>query len=299
MLPEQRIRLAKILIWLTHALWAVNSIVARMAPGVIDPHVLALGRWALAGAILGWIARHELWHHRKNIAAVWPQYLLLGACGMLICGGWLYVAAHTTGVMNIALIYATAPVLISVGAVLWLGERMSVPQRLGVVLAILGVLHVVTQGEWGALARVKWVLGDLLMVAAATAWAAYALLQKKWATPLGSTARLACICLGGVICLLPFAVWESLQADAPAWTPMATLLVVAAGLIPGIGAYGIYGWAQKVLGASRVSVTLYLGPLWGALSAWGVMGEPLGWHHLVGALLILPGVALVTQFRQS
>jgi drug/metabolite transporter (DMT)-like permease len=29
------------------------------------------------------------------------------------------------------------------------------------------------------------------------------------------------------------------------------------------------------------------------------MGEPLGWHHLVGALLILPGVALVTQFRQN
>lgn len=299
MQPEQRVRLAKILIWLTPALWAVNSIVARKAPGVIDPHVLALGRWGLAGAILGWIARHEIWQHRRDIAAVWPQYLLLGACGMLICGGWLYVAAHTTGVMNIALIYATAPVLISLGAVLWLGERMSTPQRLGVLLAIAGVLHVVTQGEWGALTRVQWVVGDLLMVAAATAWAAYALLQKKWATPLGSTARLACICLGGVVCLLPFAVWESLQAGAPAWTPMASCLVIAAGLIPGIGAYGIYGWAQKVLGASRVSVTLYLGPLWGALAAWGVMGEPLGWHHLVGALLILPGVALVTQFRQN
>ena len=299
LLPDQRVRLAKVLIWLTPALWAVNSIVARKAPGVVDPHVLALGRWALAGAILGWIARHELWQHRKDIWAVWPQYLTLGACGMLICGAWLYVAAHTTGVMNIALIYAAAPVLISVGAVLWLGERMTVLQGMGVGIAIVGVLHVVTKGEWSALARVEWVVGDLLMVAAATAWAAYALLQKKWTTTLGSTARLACICMGGMVCLLPFAVWESVQPQAPAWSTNATLLVIAAGIIPGIGAYGIYGWAQKVLGASRVSVTLYLGPLWGALSAWGVMGEPLGWHHLVGALLILPGVALVTQFRQN
>jgi drug/metabolite transporter (DMT)-like permease len=26
--------------------------------------------------------------------------------------------------------------------------------------------------------------------------------------------------------------------------------------------------------------------------SWGVLNEPLGWHHLVGAMLILPGVAL-------
>ena len=183
LLPDQRVRLAKVLIWLTPALWAVNSIVARKAPGVVDPHVLALGRWALAGAILGWIARHELWQHRKDIWSVWPQYLTLGACGMLICGAWLYVAAHTTGVMNIALIYAAAPVLISVGAVLWLGERMTVLQGMGVGIAIVGVLHVVTKGEWSALARVEWVVGDLLMVAAATAWAAYALLQKNGPPP--------------------------------------------------------------------------------------------------------------------
>jgi len=28
-----------------------------------------------------------------------------------------------------------------------------------------------------------------------------------------------------------------------------------------------------------------------------MLGEPPGWHHLVGAALILPGVFLVTQAR--
>jgi len=72
-------------------------------------------------------------------------------------------------------------------------------------------------------------------------------------------------------------------------------LLLAVALVPGIGAYWIYAWAQKTLGASRTSMTLYLGPLWGAFVSWGLLGESLGWHHAVGSLLILPGVALVVQ----
>jgi drug/metabolite transporter (DMT)-like permease len=42
-------------------------------------------------------------------------------------------------------------------------------------------------------------------------------------------------------------------------------------------------------------VALYLVPLYAGLAAWVVLGEPLGWHHLGGAALILPGVLLVTR----
>ena len=80
-------------------------------------------------------------------------------------------------------------------------------------------------------------------------------------------------------------------------SPLGLLLVVVAALVPGLGAYWIYGWAQKILGASRVAVALYLGPLYAAVAAWGVLGEPLGLHHAVGAALILPGVFLVTQLK--
>jgi drug/metabolite transporter (DMT)-like permease len=101
--------------------------------------------------------------------------------------------------------------------------------------------------------------------------------------------------MGGMLVLLPFAAWEFVQADTPAWTPQATLLVVAAGLLPGIGAYWAYGFCQKVLGASRVAASLYLGPLYGGLAAWLVLGEAMGWHHLMGAALILPGIYLASR----
>ncbi|MEY2783282.1 MAG: hypothetical protein RLZZ134_1341, partial [Pseudomonadota bacterium] len=222
--PESRQRLALSLLWITPALWSVNYIVARTAPGVAEPHMLALGRWALAGMILAFIARQELWRERRSTWRAAGHYLVLGALGMLVCGAWVYQGAQTTTAMNIALIYAASPVLIALGAVLWLGERFSWRQGLGVVIAMSGVFHVVVKGQWGSLGQVQWVAGDGWIVLAMVSWAGFALLQKKWPSPLGATARLAAICMGGVLVLLPFAVWEWLQPSTPAWSTQATWL---------------------------------------------------------------------------
>ena len=293
--PASHNTLAVSLLWITPALWSVNYIVARSAPGVIEPHMLAFGRWALAGLILALIARKELWRERRStLQAAW-QYLVLGALGMLICGAWVYKGAQTTPAMNIALIYAASPVLIALGAVLWLGEKFSWRQGLGVVIAMAGVFHVVVKGQWTSLAQVQWTAGDGWMVLAMISWAGYALLQKKWASPLGAMARLAAICMGGAVVLLPFAIWEWQQASTPAWSAQAGWLVVTAALLPGIGAYWAYGFCQKVLGASRVATSLYLSPLYGGMAAWVVLGESMGWHHIMGASLILPGIYLASR----
>lgn len=290
---DQRIALG--LVWLVPALWTVNYIVARKAPGIIGPHLLALGRWALAALVLVVIARSELWRERAAIAKVWWQYLILGALGMLVCGAWVYQGARTTVAINIALIYAASPVLIGLGAALWLHERLSVRQVLGVLLALAGVVHVVVRGHWLSLGAVQFVPGDWWIVAATVAWAGYALLQKIWPSNLSATARLAAICSGGVVVLLPFSAWEATQPGLTHWGWPALWLVVVAAVVPGLGAYWIYGWAQKILGAGRVAMSLYLGPLYGGLAAWLALGETPGWHHLGGAALILPGVFLVTS----
>jgi len=292
---QRETRWALTLLWLVPALWAVNYIVARKAPGLIGPYMLALGRWSLAALVLVLITHAELWQQRAAIARAWRQYLVLGTLGMLICGAWVYEGARSTGAMNIALIYSASPVLISLGAMWWLGEGLGARQVAGVLLALAGVLHVVVRGRWTALADVQFVPGDAWILAATVSWAAYALLQKRWPSPLGATARLAAICVGGTLVLLPPALWEALQPGAACLGADALRLVVVAALVPGVGAYWIYGWAQKILGAGRVAVALYLGPLYAAVAAWWVLGEPPGWHHAVGALLILPGVFLVTR----
>jgi drug/metabolite transporter (DMT)-like permease len=160
---------------------------------------------------------------------------------------------------------------------------------------LLGVLHVVVKGQWAALSQVIWVFGDGLVVIAMVAWAAYALLLKKWASPLSSTARLAATCFAGCLVLLPLAITEWVATEHAGWSDSASLLVVAAAVFPGVGAYWAYGFCQKTLGASRVATSLYLGPLYGGLVAWLFLDETLGWHHAVGAAFILPGIYLASQ----
>jgi drug/metabolite transporter (DMT)-like permease len=291
-------RLAQLLIWIIPLLWIVNSVIARRAPGVITPHVLAMGRWMLAGTILGAFTHTELWAQRAYLRRhVW-RYLVLGACGMWICGAAVYFAGQSTSVLNISLIYAASPVMIAVGSVLWLHEPFSKRQALGVIAALAGVVHVVVQGEWQRLGGIEFVPGDLWIVGAATAWAAYSMLQKHWPSPLSTLARLAATCAGGVVVLLPFAAWELAQSG-PALGQQALLLVVAAALLPGVMAYWIYGWTQSVLGPGPVAMTMYLGPLYAAVVGWLLLGEPLALHHLVGGALILSGVGLVVAGKRG
>jgi drug/metabolite transporter (DMT)-like permease len=286
-------RLAMLLIWIIPLFWTINIVVARRAPGIITPNVLALGRWGLAGVIFFALSWQELWQQRQIITAQSWRYIVLGGLGMWICGAWVYLAGQSTSGMNISLIYATAPIMIAVGSYFWLGERFGPRQLFGVALAMAGMVHVVMQGQWQQLSAFHLVSGDILIIIASISWAIYALLQRLWSSTLSATAQLAAISFGGALVTLPFALWEIISTQTPAMSWDAVFMILVTAIFPGVLAYWIYNWAQRVLGASRVAVTLYLGPLYTALISQAVLNEPLHWFHLVGGIMILSGVALV------
>ena len=296
MLLDRFQRWALVLAWMTPGLWAVNAIVSRLAPGHIGPYSLALGRWLIAGSVLALLSRTELRQHGHEWRRrPWP-YVALGFFGMFVCGAIFYKAGRTTQAINMGLIYSTSPIMIMVASTWWLGERrLSAMQWTGVALALLGVLHVVTGGHAWRVSDIRWVEGDFWVMLCAVAWAGYALVLRHVPSALSDMARLSLINLTGVVLLLPFAASEWLDPLSPTlgWTALGLVLIAA--IIPGIGSYLIYGWSQRVLGAARVSVTMYLGPLWNALLAWLLLGEQLGHQHWVGALMILPGIYLATR----
>lgn len=283
------------LLFITPLLWAVNYLVARSAPGHIEPHVLALLRWLMAGCLFAIPSWAELRKHHRQIVSEWPRYLVLGALGMWICGAWVYVGGKTTTAINIALIYALSPVLIALFSALWLKERFNRWQALGLGLALAGVVHVIVQGRWGALAGVTLVAGDGWIFAAALSWTFYSLLLRRWASPLSAMARLAVISGAGVLVLLPFAAWEVVHSAGPALTLPGVGLALIAALLPGFAAYLAYSVMQRELGAARVGVVIYLGPPYAACLAWLVLGEPLYSFHAVGIVLVLGGIFLVNR----
>jgi drug/metabolite transporter (DMT)-like permease len=293
---DRQARLARWLLWITPALWSSNYLIARAADGVIAPHLLALLRWTLALAVmLPFTWRQLVRAPRGWWRAERARLLVLGALGMWICGAFVYLGGQTTSALNIGLIYAACPVGIAVCGVLLLHERMSMSQRCGAALALAGVLYVICKGELGNLLAVRFTIGDAWVVAAAVSWVAYSVLLQRWKSALPPAARTAAIVACGVAVLLPFSVAEAWLVPQPPLGAKALLLVVLAALLPGALSYTSYAIIQRSLGASRTGLMLYLSPLYAALLAWLLLGEPPRAYHAVGAALILPSIWLATR----
>jgi drug/metabolite transporter (DMT)-like permease len=288
-------RWARALLWIVPAFWSCNYLIARAADGVIAPHLLASGRWALAALLLLPLVGRGLLAQREALRHEWRHLLILGALGMWICGAWVYIGGQQTSATNMALIYAVTPVTIAVASARLLHERMQARQWLGVAMALLGLLFVIAKGDFSHLLAVRFSTGDLWIVAAATAWTAYSVLLKRWPTRLGPGERLVATSIGGLLVLLPFTLAEALWVPMPPLGVKAVGLVLAAAIVPGVLSYGAYSYLQRELGASRTALMLYLTPVYAPVMAWIALGELPRWYHAVGALLILPSIALATH----
>ena len=293
-----RSRWAIALFLLAPAMMAMNYVLGRMAFGLIAPHMLALLRWALAGLILLAFAWPELYAKRTLLRRHALHCLVLGVLGMWICGAWVYIGARTTSANNIALLYAMAPAFIALASTVWLRERLAAVQWLGLAVAFLGLVHVIIAGQWGALASLRLNPGDVWILAAVLSWAAYSILLKRWPSNFSPLARLVLIIFGGVLVLLPLAMVEAMAGlpwSQTVWGWRTAALALVAAVIPGAGSFLAYSMLQKKLGAATAGLTLYLAPLYGAAMAWALLGEPVQWHHAVGAAVILPGIYLASR----
>jgi drug/metabolite transporter (DMT)-like permease len=292
----QRVRWAQGLLWVVPALWSSNYLIARSADGVIAPHLLALGRWSLAAALmLPFVWRGLAAQGAAAWRQEWKQCLLLGALGMWICGAFVYIGGQSTTSTNIALIYAATPVAIVMLSARLLKERMTAAQKGGVALALAGLLFVIAKGDVANLLAVRFTAGDGWIVVAAVSWTAYSVLLKHWPSRLGPAQRLVAITLGGVAVLLPFTLLEWAVMPRHPFSVQALGLVLVAAVVPGVLSYGAYSFMQRELGASRTALMLYLAPVYGAFGAWWLLGEVPGWYHAVGAAFILPSIWLATR----
>ena len=100
-----RLRFAQLLIVITPAIWSTNYIVARWAPGVVEPHLLAFLRWLIAFMLMLPLAWKELRAEWSSWIREWKDMLVLGGLGMWICGAFVYIGAQTTEAVNLSLIH--------------------------------------------------------------------------------------------------------------------------------------------------------------------------------------------------
>ena len=78
-------------------------------------------------------------------------------------------------------------------------------------------------------------------------------------------------------------------------TLFTVLAIAYVSIFPSILSYLCFTRGVELIGGVRAGIFMHLIPLFGALMAIGLLGEPLAAFHIVGFMLILTGVALTSR----
>ena len=216
---------------------------------------------------------------------------------MFVCGGPVYVAGVTTSAINMALIMALAPLVVLLFSFVSGQEAIHRSQIIGMLFSLAGAALIVARGQGAVGAGVA--PGDLLVLMAMLAWAGYTLLQNRVGSGVSFLVRIGLFAAAGALFSLPFAIHEMWSAPAAAFSGRAALVYLFAGLVPGLFAYSAYAYLGSKFGAVSTSLSLYLGPIAGAVLSILFLGEAPTMIHLIGGALSLGGMWLSLQAKQS
>lgn len=288
--------LAYIGLVLTPLFWAGNAVVARGIAGEVPPLSMSFYRWLLALLLVLPFGLPTVWRQRQVVWEHWRSILVLATFSVGAFNSLLYFAAVTTSATNIALINTTIPVMVALLAWLLLGERTHLPQAVGILLAIAGIVIVVARGRWQTLVALGGQPGDLIMVLAVFCWGLFSVLLRRQSVPLTPVAFLTVQIAFGTLAILPFYLIDLCFFSGGFEVTRSRLLALGYfAIFPGILAYGFWNHAVHQVGPGRAALFMYLVPIFAAIMAMAFLNEQIGWFHIAGGGFIMAGLFLATR----
>lgn len=268
--------------------WAGNYVVGEAAVATVDPVSLVFLRWLFAAVPLIVIAQLVERPSWREALRAWPWLLALSATGVVGYTLLLYGALQYTSAFNASLINAFNPALIALAAAVFLRERLTITSVLGVLLALAGVLIVLSRGDLGSLASNGFGLGDLLMIGAILAWTVYTILGRvaPKAPPITSTAVQAVMAAALMAPVTVLTGGPTLPADGAGWWALAYIVV-----FPSVLSYLLWNRALTVIPPGRAGVFLNLLTVFTAVLT-VLTGQAITLPQVVGGLVILAGIAI-------
>jgi drug/metabolite transporter (DMT)-like permease len=278
-----------LLLSLTILFWAGNSIIGRAVRDSVPPMTLTAFRWVGASLLVMPFAWRPMMRDMPLLRAQWRIVLVLGLIGIATFNTLLYLGVHYTTASNALLIQASTPPMILLMGWLLLGERTTLSRLLATGLSMAGVLVVVAQGSVHMLLHLTLNVGDILVLIASIAWAAYTVLLPR-RPDVHPLTFLAVTFLIGVVCTLPLAVWEVAHGARVVWSPGIAGALVYVAVFPSLIAYVFYVRGVSLAGAAAAGQFINAMPLVGALLAVLLLGERLAAYHFAGMAMILGGI---------
>lgn len=251
------------------------------------PQAALLLRWLLALAVMTPFVLPAVIRHRDEIRRQWPKLALLGLLGMGLWQGLAYVAAETTTATNMGILAAMVPLLTVLLSALILREPPTLGGVLGGVLAFVGVTVLLGRGNPLSLLQLQVALGDALMVVAATCYALYGVMLKRWSMNLPPWVMLyAQVCFAVLFLLPPYLMGPMTPIDG-----QNIGLILYAG-IPASIITTFYGCAQYARLALINRVFYQFNAVVQRADCDDLLGERVAGFHFAGGLLILAGVIM-------
>ncbi len=285
--------LAYFLLILTTIFWSGNFIVGKAASLYqIPPFSLNFYRWFFAGLILFPFTFKELIDKKKYILKNIGFFIILGILSITIFNSIVYYSLYYTQVISGVLMISTIPVWIIFIASILNIEKTNAFQIIGVSLSLIGVIFIITKADLNLIKNLNFNKGDLSMIVAMFAWAAYSALLKKKKYEISQLALLQVVIISGLIFLVPIYFIEMnlghlIVLGQPFYLTLSYVVI-----FPGLLSFFFWIKGISIIGANRAGIFLHLMPIFGAIMAMIIFDEKFMYYHLLGAIFILAGITL-------
>ena len=281
---------AYVALLLIASLWGTFPATSKLALADIPPTLLTAVRCAIAAGFMSVLLLRAGFDTARALTADSVKaFVVLGIAGFVVSTHISYWGIYTTSAANAAILQATAPVMVALGARAYLGEQLGGKQRVGVAISMLGVLLVVTQGRLAELAPSELRLGDFLTLLSLAGWTVATVYGKRvlgaHSPALTTTAAYVC----GTLILIPLAIVTAPLTPRPRLASPVAWAVLLYHAIPGAIAHLWWYAAVERVGPSRAAIFMNVTPL--------LVGEEIGPWQIGGAALVLAGVGLTTGGR--
>ncbi len=194
---------------------------------------------------------------------------------------WFYAMARIP-VAEVTAIGYLNPVLVTLGAALFFGEKLALRRILAVFVALLGAVIVLRPGLREVTA------GHLSQLAAATFFAGSYLIAKRLSQMLPASTIVAMMSLSVTVALAPFALWV--------WVPVDAVQLAWLALVAGFATGGHY-CMTRAFRAAPLAVTqpvTFLQLVWATLLGAVVFGEGVDPMVLLGGAVIIGAISYIT-----
>ena len=273
--------------------WGFNQPAVKLALADIPPLIQCATRSALATLIVA------AWARLRGIPLIVRDGTLVPGliAGVLFAFEFILIyrgLLYTTASRAVLFIYL-APFFVVLGARLFLpSDRFGPMQWTGLVLSFLGMM--IAFGLPTPAADPRQLLGDIMMVVAAMAWAATTLVIK--ASPLNRISSERTLLYQLVVSVPIVAIGAALFGERITHMPSA-LALGSLTYQTLVVSFTFAAWFALIVrySASRLSAFTFLTPLFGVAAGHLVLNEPLTPAFALSVALVAAGLVLVNRPR--